>query len=527
MHKRSPHRFTSVSSAPVRITDAEPWPEARVTASHGRGSAALVAEVPVASGWSTTASNRAVLLACVLLFTSLLALTCASVRLRDGAPNSPVMQSSAWNVPPLRALPGDTMVDVDAFRRMALNARLFHDAVPRFIALRIGYYALLAWSCVTLLWVIYLWTVWRVRNRRISTRVVACGGVALAVLAFSVPPVFSTDSFSYAMFGRLAAVYGANPYATTPASTAPADPLMTYVYWRDIPSPYGPLWTLLSQFTAADKHATPLELALRFKLIGLVATLLNGWLIYRLVRYRWPDRAAWAYLAYAWNPLVLVEGIVAAHNDALILTVVLIGAHLLYRARSELAIAALTVSGLIKYSTVPIAGIAALRLLLRTPLPRRLPTVARIAATSAVLVVAAFVPFWAGTASLAGTLSQPGQGVNNALLLSVAWGASAVTNGFVRIEGGTALTLLAGLLFGAWQIASLWRQRARAGSWAVHDELADWSATLAMLLLVFPRVYTWYFVVPLGLALAAGPKHRRAFARVLVLSMLSYSSYFS
>ncbi|MDP9368680.1 MAG: hypothetical protein M3Q03_10465, partial [Chloroflexota bacterium] len=118
-------------------------------------------------------------------------------------------------------------------------------------------------------------------------------------------------------------------------------------------------------------------------------------------------------------------------------------------------------------------------------------------------------------------------GVNNALLLSVAWGASAVTNGFVRIEGGTALTLLAGLLFGAWQIASLWRQRARAGSWAVHDELADWSATLAMLLLVFPRVYTWYFVVPLGLALAAGPKHRGAFARVLLLSMLSYSSYFS
>ncbi|MDP9472019.1 MAG: hypothetical protein M3Q71_15365, partial [Chloroflexota bacterium] len=438
-----------------------------------------------------------------------------------------VMQRSAWNVPPLRALPGDTVVDVDAFRRMALNARLFHDAVPRFIALRIGYYALLAWSCVTLLWVIYLWTVWRVRNRRISTRVVACGGVALAVLAFSVPPVFSTDSFSYAMFGRLAAVYDANPYQTTPASTAPADPLMTYVYWRDIPSPYGPLWTLLSQFTAADKHATPLELALRFKLIGLCATLLNGWLIYRLVRYRWPDRAAWAYLAFAWNPLVLVEGIVAAHNDALILTVVLIGAHLLYRARSELAIAALTVSGLIKYSTVPIAGIAALRLLLRTPLPHRLPTVARLAATSSVLVVAAFVPFWAGAASLSGTLSQPGQGVNNAVLLSVAWGTSVLTDGAVRIEGGTALTLLAGLLFGAWQITTLWRQRARTRSWTVYDELADWSATLAVLLLVFPRVYTWYFLVPLGLALAAGPKHRTAFARVLVLSMLSYSSYFS
>src|SRR5262245_49686901 len=58
------------------------------------------------------------------------------------------------------------------------------------------------------------------------------------------PGLFSTDVFSYVMYGRTVAVYGGNPYATPPAAFA-ADPFLNWVFpfWRDQASVYGPLWT--------------------------------------------------------------------------------------------------------------------------------------------------------------------------------------------------------------------------------------------------------------------------------------------
>ena len=58
------------------------------------------------------------------------------------------------------------------------------------------------------------------------------------------PGLFSTDIFSYVMYGRIAAIYGQNPYVHTPSDFAD-DPFLAWVFafWRDQPSVYGPLWT--------------------------------------------------------------------------------------------------------------------------------------------------------------------------------------------------------------------------------------------------------------------------------------------
>ena len=70
----------------------------------------------------------------------------------------------------------------------------------------------------------------------------------------------------------------------------------------------------------------------------------------------------------------------------------------------------------------------------------------------------------------------------------------------------------------------LWRARWRK-TWAIFDELALWATSLAVFLLLWPRIHTWYFVVPLGLALAAGPVYRRVYWGILLVSLLSYASY--
>lgn len=454
----------------------------------------------VARGWS--ADQRAVALGGLTLIGILTLLTVTTVRSRV----------DAYAVPSLQ--------------QMVMNARLFDGLLPDLAAFSAGYYALFAWTCVIALWLVYLKLIWHVRGRPLDLRLVAAGAIALGVLAFSVPPIFSTDIFSYAIFGRLGAIYNVNPYLTTANIAAPNDILMPYLYWRDIPSPYGPLWTAVSEALVIGRHLSAFDLVVRFKLVALLAVLVDGWLIYVLVRHHAPAHAAWAYLAFAWNPLVLIEGVIVGHNDVLILTGVLGAAYLLSRARSHLAIAGLTVSALVKYSTVPVLGLATLRLLLRTPPSRRLWLALRLALLVGVVAVAAFLPYWAGMQGLMSTLAEPGRGVNNPLLMllrELVWLASL---GQVWL-GTTAMVIVSMVAFGGWQAIWLWRERCCVNDWTLHGELAAWAATLAVFLLLWPRIHTWYFLVPLGIAAAAGPRHRRVFELILVITLISYCSYFA
>jgi hypothetical protein len=81
-------------------------------------------------------------------------------------------------------------------------------------------------------------------------------GAGRIVIAFSavfqltlilIPGVFSTDVYSYLIYGEMAGVYGLNPYVVTPDLMS-NNPLLPWIYddWRSLASPYGPLWTSIS-----------------------------------------------------------------------------------------------------------------------------------------------------------------------------------------------------------------------------------------------------------------------------------------
>ena len=90
-------------------------------------------------------------------------------------------------------------------------------------------------------------------ERPATTLIVGFAAVFRITLAL-LPGLYSTDVFSYVMYGRIAAVYEGNPYVAPP-SRFEADGFVGWVFpfWRDQPSVYGPLWTdfswLLSQAT--------------------------------------------------------------------------------------------------------------------------------------------------------------------------------------------------------------------------------------------------------------------------------------
>jgi hypothetical protein len=138
--------------------------------------------------------------------------------------------------------------------------------------------------------------------------------VAAQVLLLLGPPLSLTDLFNYVHYGRMAPLHGLNPYVDLPLA-AKHDPSYHYSNWHHLPSPYGPLFTLLTE-GLAPLSVPAAYWTLKAVLLGAsVGTLaLVGTTARRLGR---SPHAAVALVAF--NPLVLVYGVGGAHNEPLML----------------------------------------------------------------------------------------------------------------------------------------------------------------------------------------------------------------
>jgi hypothetical protein len=165
---------------------------------------------------------------------------------------------------------------------------------------------------------------------RIPARVlwsVVGGAVVLFLLA---PPLLSQDVFSYIAYARLGARHGLDPYVVVPAAI-PHDAVLPFVGWREAVSAYGPLFTLATY--PLGLLGVPAALWL-LKCVAAVSVLGIAAIAARVAARRGGDPMR-AVVLIALNPLVLVDVIGGAHNDAL--TVLLATAALAALGRNELA----------------------------------------------------------------------------------------------------------------------------------------------------------------------------------------------
>ena len=163
-----------------------------------------------------------------------------------------------------------------------------------------------------------------------SRRGVAAGVKdTLAVLAMwsapllLAPPLFSRDLYSYYVQGR---VYGAGfDPTTTGISVIPgwfddgADPM-----WVESPTPYGPVFLMIERAVANFAHPNAYLGALLFRAVALVGVALIAVYVPRLARAHGidPARALWLGVL---NPVLVMHFISGAHNDALMVGLVVMG----------------------------------------------------------------------------------------------------------------------------------------------------------------------------------------------------------
>jgi hypothetical protein len=150
----------------------------------------------------------------------------------------------------------------------------------------------------------------------LSARVVVGAVVALHVLMVFGPPLLSTDVYSYAVYGRLSAVYHFNPYDYTPYAIK-GDTWFPYVgaKWVLVPTAYGPVFTAMSNLLA---HLSVSTATLVYKLIAAVSSLVAIAGVAKAAQRLGRDPVQ-ATLFVGLNPVLIVFAVGGGHNDMLML----------------------------------------------------------------------------------------------------------------------------------------------------------------------------------------------------------------
>ncbi|MFN8467123.1 MAG: glycosyltransferase 87 family protein [Caldilineaceae bacterium] len=218
-------------------------------------------------------------------------------------------------------------------------------------------------------------------RRREHIIAVVIGGWLLAslVLMSVAPGGESHDVFDYLFRGRMLVEAGGSPLADVPAHFVEL-PYYQYLTWTDHVDTYGPLWEYASGATAAAARGSLMALGrwdagtpqcpagaqsclvltgyvVAYRLLAVTLAGLCGWLIYRLVRGIDARLAAAAMLAWLWNPLLLVASAVGAHNDMLMLVLLLASFWALQRRRWLAALLLLVLATHVKLTALTLAPV--------------------------------------------------------------------------------------------------------------------------------------------------------------------------
>lgn len=172
----------------------------------------------------------------------------------------------------------------------------------------VAHVALITVACAA-----YLVLVMGKRPSGLSIRLVSAAIAVQTLVALARPPSATQDLWWYAIYGRILAVYHANPY-THVAAQYPHNPLLALVgqTWRHTPSVYGPAFTAVSALASFVLDTSFLGTRIFYQ--GLAAAALVATCVILWRRTRSPDAVAFVAL----NPLTAFYLVNGGRNDVLV-----------------------------------------------------------------------------------------------------------------------------------------------------------------------------------------------------------------
>lgn len=189
------------------------------------------------------------------------------------------------------------------------------------------------------------------KNNKINRRnIKIILGITVSVLFFSYPAILSFDIFNYIFTAKVLYFYHENPYIIMPIQFS-GDPLLNFTHAANKLALYGPSWIGITSFPFLLGLGNFIITLFLFKFLGLSFYLLTIWVLYAM------RKDLFSIAIFLLNPLVLIETLVSGHNDIVMMFFALLAFLCLQRKKHIMATLFITISILIKYSTLFIVPI--------------------------------------------------------------------------------------------------------------------------------------------------------------------------
>jgi alpha-1,6-mannosyltransferase len=319
---------------------------------------------------------------------------------------------------------------------------------------------------------------------------------ALHAIVFVGPILLSTDVFSYIAYARMGVQHGINPYLHGPAAIS-RDPIFQYVghNWRHVDTAYGPLYTLLSYpFGALGVNGALWGM----KILAQLASIGTLALTWRCARVRGLD-PVWAILVVGASPLYVVYGVGGAHNDMIMLFLMMAAVSLTLAGRDAAAGATVVAGALVKAT---VAALLPFMILSR----RRLAPILGALAALGVGALLAYLAFGVHGVDVVSALNRDAAFVStDSFPTEIAHlfgkpGVFPIDHDLLK----AALVLIALYL--------MWR------TWRGYDWIAASGWTLLAISVTSTWLLAWYILWPLPLAVVT--RDRRLLLATLALQAL-------
>lgn len=208
------------------------------------------------------------------------------------------------------------------------------------------------YSITSIVWVVvYSVGLWLSVKKQWSVRMIwILVGLTVGILWVSYP-AFSYDIYNYMFDARIITLYHENPYIHK-ALDYPQDPWINFMRWTHRVYPYGPVWLVLTVPLSYLGFGVVIPTLLLFKSLAAISYLIAVRCVVSIMKIVQPKMAVAGILAFALNPLVVIESLVSGHNDIGMMALGLASVLLLLKKRWVWALVVLSLSIGIKFATV-------------------------------------------------------------------------------------------------------------------------------------------------------------------------------
>jgi hypothetical protein len=174
--------------------------------------------------------------------------------------------------------------------------------------------------------------------------------ITTGILTFSYN-AFSYDLFNYIFDAKIITYYQQNPYMHK-ALDYTGDPMLSFMRWTHRVYPYGPLWLGLTVPISYVGLNLFLPTLILFKALMAASFVGCVYFIGKILQKLAPDREVFGLVFFGLSPLVIIESLVSAHLDIVMMFFALWAFYFLVHRKYIRAFTLLFVSIGIKFATV-------------------------------------------------------------------------------------------------------------------------------------------------------------------------------